>query len=234
MKKTTIIFTLLLSLIVSTSMAETEVIKMTVKKHQFGLRMGTWSNNGTSPPDVIVVPPIDSLSAPTDSLITSIKNVNFYIEGFYAYNIFSSLFTEISFGMVNRGDMQVYSSGTYDFSNVLLYPILLQLKFYPLHTLKSKFQPFIGAGGGVYFGKQNIQFTNNYYTRFYQLQGDSETDFNYTVSGGFDWELRSKFFLDFQVKYMPIKFSNYFVGVKDYSATTITIGIQYKYNNKKK
>ncbi len=227
MKKITILFSLFLSLVVSSVFAETEQQTTTAKKHQVGVRMGVWSNNGATPPSSIVD------MATGDSLTTSINDVNFYIEGFYAYNIRSSWFTEISFGMVNRGDMQYYStSSLYDFSNILLFPILLQLKFYPLLSSNGKFQPFIGAGGGAYFAKQDLQFSNDYYAQY--RNGDSETDFNYTLSGGFDWQFRSNFSLEVQTKYMPITFSNYFIGEKDYSATTITIGLKYKYNNIKK
>lgn len=232
MKKIIIIFTLFLSLAVSTIFAETELDIMTTKKHQVGLRLGTWINNGTTPPPSIVFTPIDTSIASTDSLVTSIKDVNFYVEGFYAYNVHSSWYTEISFGMVNRGEIQYYSTDIYDFSNILLYPILLQLKFYPLQSINSKFQPFIGAGGGIYFGKQNIQFSNDYYAQY--RNSDSETDFNYTLSGGFDWEIRDNFSLELQTKYMPVHFSDYFIGEKDYSATAITIGFKYKYNNIKK
>ena len=226
MKKITILSFLILLLAVSSIFAETEQQTTTTKKHQVGVRLGIWNNSGGTHPSSLV-----DIST-GDSLTISIKDVNFYIEGYYAYNFYSSWFSEISFGMVNRGDMQYYStSSLYDFSNILLFPILLQLKFYPLLSSNGKFQPFIGAGGGVYFAKQSLQFSNDYYAQY--RNSDSETDFNYTLSGGFDWQLRSNFSIEVQTKYMPITFSNYFIGEKDYSATTITIGLKYKYNNKK-
>ncbi len=220
MKKTIILLVLSL-LTVSTIFADSEESINSIRKHQLGLRLGTWSNSGASHATLIPI-------TETDTLRTSINDVNFYLEGFYAYNIYASMFTEISFGIVNRGDIQSSLDGIFELSNVMLNPLLIQLKFFPLLSSNSKFQPFIGAGGGFYFGKQDIQFSNDYYVQY--RNSDSETDLNYTFSGGFDWAIRDNFAIELQGKYMPITFSDYFIGEKDYSATTITIGFKFKLN----
>ena len=225
--KKIILLAILFSLVVSNiSAADTELEAFNTNRHQVGLRLGTWGNNGA----IHDSPLVDG----NDSLIISFKKVTAYIEGFYAYNLFSSIFAEISFGVVNRGDIQYYSLGNYDFSNLLIYPLIVQFKTYPLQNVNSKFQPFVGGGGGFYFAKQDIQFTNDYYAQYYNINGASKTDFNYTISGGFDWLIRENFALELQGKYMPIKFSENFIGERDYSSTTITIGFKYKYNNIKK
>ncbi len=231
MKKIIILTLFSVLLLTSFSFAETEITLLKSKKHQLGVRLGTWSNSGGTHPETAVD---SSSNPPTDSLILSIQDVNFFLEGYYAYNIFSNFYSEISFGMVNRGNIQFYQGSTIDFSNILIYTVLLQVKYYPLLSSTSKFQPFIGAGGGLYLGKQDIQFTNDIYARYYRIRGESETDFNYTLSGGFDWKFNNTFSLDVQTKYMPITFSDYLIGEKDYSATTITIGFKYNYNNNKK
>ena len=230
MKKLIALSLFCIFLLSSYSFAETEITLLSSKKHQVGVRLGTWSNNGGTHPETAV----DSSSIPpTDSLIMSIQDVNFFLEGYYAYNLLSNFYTEISLGMVNRGNIQFLHGNLQDFSNILIYPVLLQVKYYPFLSSSNKFQPFVGAGGGLYFGKQDIQFTNDIYAQYYQIQGESETDFNYTLTGGFDWKFNNTFSLDFQTKYMPITFSDYFIGVKDYSATTITIGFKYNYNSNK-
>lgn len=195
-------------------------------KHQFGGRLGVWINGGETPP-AIIYNPLDS----ADRVVTSIKDANFYIEGFFAYNIFPSAFIEISLGIANRGSVTVFENfgtdTTIDIGNLILYPMLIQFKYYPIASLKSKFQPYFGFGGGLYYGRRDIQLTNNYYTQYYGNFGESESDFNYTLSGGFDWLLNNSLGLDFSIKYMPVNFSNPLVSIKDYKATTVTVGIKY-------
>lgn len=198
------------------------------KTQQVGIRLGVWANNGAKHPALI-------MSTDGQSQVeTSIGDANFYVEGYYAYNLFSSFYGEISFGMVNRGTVKFYYANNFDLGHLLLYPILIQGKVYPLGSTHSRFQPFLGAGGGLYYGRHSIQITTDYYAQYYGLQGDSKSDFNYTLVGGFDWLLGEKTSLELQARYMPINFSDDLIFVKDYKATTITVGFKYRFNKSNK
>lgn len=187
-------------------------------RHQAGVRLGTWVNLGDTPPE--------SISEGGITLETNINNVNFYFEGYFAYNIFSAAYIELSAGIVNRGSVTVRDFYATDVGNLILYPILLQFKYYPFSTLRSKFQPYIAAGGGLYYGRQDVQFTTDPFFDPYR-QGDSETDFNYTLSGGINWVFNRHIALETNIKYMPIKFSENLILVNDYEALAITVGITY-------
>ena len=76
----------------------------------------------------------------------------------------------------------------------------------------SRFQPYAGIGGALYYGKRSIQLTQNYY--YYNFQGESKTDFNYVVSGGVEWYLSQHTGLDIKLTYLPISFSEEFITIK--------------------
>ncbi len=148
-------------------------------------------------------------------------------------------FVQLSFGMVNRGSVTLYDGtlGTTDVGNLMVYPILLQLKLYPLASVPTRLQPYIGAGGGVYYGRRSIQFTNNLFYQYYpdySLNQDTQTDFNYTLSGGVDWLFSNNWAMDLNAKYMPVNFSDPLVTIRDYKALTVAVGIKYLYSPKKK
>ncbi len=215
------------------SESEENPIPTLANKHQLGLRLGTWLNSGETPPSLLT-------DSSTGSIFkTSIKDASFYLEGYFAYHLLPQTFIQFSFGMVNRGSVTYYDGGlgTTDVGNLMVYPILLQLKIYPLASIPSRLQPYFGAGGGFYYGKRSVQFTNNlfsYYYPEYGLNQDSETDFNYTLSGGVDWLLSNTIALDLNASYMPVNFSNPLVTIRDYKAITIAVGVKYLYSPKKK
>ncbi|MFQ5452721.1 MAG: OmpW family outer membrane protein [Candidatus Zixiibacteriota bacterium] len=196
-------------------------------KHQIGIRLGTWVNSGEKPP-LLLVDTIDNTS-----LATSVKDASFYFEGYFAYSLIPHTYVELSLGLVNRGSVTLQENNNTDIGNLLLYPILLQLKLYPIGSFNSKFQPYVTIGGGLYYGKRNVQFTNNRFS-FFKFNEDTETDFNYTLSGGADWLLNNSLALDFNIKYMPINFSKSLVTISDYDAVAITVGIKYLYAKNKK
>lgn len=195
------------------------------RTHQAGVRLGVWVNAGDDPPEFDVSP--DGTAA----LETNIKDVNAYFEGRFAYNVFSKAYLELSIGIVNRGSVTVQDGPFTDIGSLVLYPFLLQFKFYPLSPA-SRLQPYVAAGGGIYHGRQDIQFTtDNIY--FASLNEDNETDINYVLSGGADWYLNNYLALDLNLKYMPINFSNDLVTIRDYEAVSVTIGITYAHGKKK-
>lgn len=211
---------LFLTIFVSMSIAAEDVEKGF--KYTMGIRLGGWSNQGDTPPG-LVVNPDDS----NDFITIDVKSGSFYLEGFFGFLLKRNLELEFSLGITNRGDVTITENGLSDFGQVLIYPILLQAKLYPLANTSSKFQPFVGGGGGLYYGRRNIQITQNYYFTLAQIEGETETDFNIVVLGGFDYKLSDNLALDFTGKYMPIKFSDLLVGEDDYSALTFTAGIKF-------
>jgi len=197
-------------------------------KHQVGIRLGGWVNQGETHPEFLY----DTNS--TASLETSIKSGSFYLEGYYAYRLMPGTWLEFSAGIVNRGSVTIndLDDGFTDIGNLTVYPFLLQLKFYPLAPFNARLQPYVTAGGGLYYGRRSVQITNNAFS-YYGFNDDTETDFNYALGGGLDWLISNKIAIDLNVKYMPINFSNTLVTVRDYDAVTITVGVKYLYAGKK-
>ncbi|KAA3632032.1 MAG: hypothetical protein DWP97_11900 [Calditrichaeota bacterium] len=219
--------------ITSTPFADDEETELPVNisnnSYYAGFRLGTWISSGDTPPPLLYS--ADS----SEQILTDISDANFYAEGYFGYRLTSKLYTEISFGMSNRGTVEVrnFDYNTYDLNNLIVYPILLQLKVYPFGTATSKIQPFIAGGGGIYYGRNTVQLTNDYFYTYRIEQGESATDFNYTIAGGFDYLMSSTLSLELHARYAPIKFPDGLLTVEDYSATTITVGLKYRYNSKK-
>ena len=101
------------------------------RKHQVGIRLGGWINAGDDIPEFAV----DTTSLAI--LETSIKCGSFYFEAYGAYAVLPSTFLELSIGIVNRGSVTIQDGQFQDIGNLVLYPILLQLKWYPFAPLRS-------------------------------------------------------------------------------------------------
>ena len=187
-------------------------------KHQAGIRLGLWSNQGDTPPA--------GGSSGDFSFRTSIADANFYFEAYGALRLFRQLMGELSFGIVNRGSVTLNELDLTDVGNLMVYPLLVRVKFYPLGGLDLKWQPYLSAGGGVFYGRRNVQFTtaSYYYSGF---EEESSTKLSYALGGGVDWPIAQTIALDLDVKYMPIKYSNNLVAVSDYSAFTVAVGVKY-------
>lgn len=190
--------------------------------HQFGLRIGSWVNQGDSPPSMV-----------SDELRTwelDFGSASFYLEGYFGYRFYPESMLEISFGFVNRGDATFVSdigSGDEQYvGNLLIYPILLRARLYPFASVMKKFQPYFTIGGGIYYGRHDIQFTNAAFVSLF-FDEESETDINYTIGGGIDWPLSSAIALEGDVSYKPIQFSEDLATIRDYSALHITVGAKY-------
>jgi outer membrane protein W len=191
------------------------------EKHQAGIRLGVWANNGESPTDSMGV------------FETNFKDASFFFEGYFAYRLAPIVMLELSFGIVNRGSVTFREAGATNVGNVLVHPILLQLKLYPLASLATKFQPYLLAGGGLYYGHRSVQFTTSSDVYYYGLAEQSGTDFNYVLGGGVDWPLSATIGLEVGAKYMPIEFSKRLQTVRDYDAVAFTVGVKYLYSSKK-
>lgn len=190
--------------------------------HQAGIRLGVWGNQGEMPASFGVLPP--------DSLLyrTNFKSASFYFEAYLGLRLIRYAMAEISVGIVNRGDVSASLGGINDIGNITLYPILVRLKLYPLASIASRMQPYVTFGGGLYYGRNNIQFSNDYLAPYRET---SRTNFNLSAGGGVDWPLSRRIALDFQASYMPIKFSGDLFTVRDYSAWTVTVGVKHLFSS---
>ena len=221
---------LLLTLLIATATAaaadRVETEPLFLRQNQAGIRLGVWASQGDQPPDSggISVEGQDAAGY----FSTNIKENAFFFEAFYAYRLNSRFMLEIAGGTANRGSVTISNGNASDVGNLVLYPITVQGRFYPLTSPLLGVYPYATAGFGLYIGRRTVQFTN---ASYYYSNWEEETgfDFDYTVGGGLDWPVASSVGLDLTVKYMPIEFSKSLVAVNDYEALTVTLGIKYLY-----
>lgn len=184
--------------------------------HQAGIRLGVWSNSGQ-------LPASDTIA--TDfAYIADLKDASFYAEAYLGIRVWTPLMVEFAVGMANRGDVTVRSFGYSYYGNISVYPVSVRLKLYPVAAIRSPFQPYLLLGGGLHIGKNNIQFSDDYYAAYNER---SVTDINMEIGGGLDWPLSSRIALDLQANYLPTKFSKEMFGEKDYSGVAVTVGIKW-------
>ena len=217
-------FVLLWGASVSAQDSEPGLIERFSNTHQFGIRLGGWANMGGLPPDTLY----SSIS--TAVLETKLSGANIYFEGFFGYRLNQQLMLELSLGISNRGSVTLTNAGSTNVGSVIIYPILLQMKLYPLSTTASRIQPYFFAGGGLYYGRRSTQISSSGFVS--DLDYESESEFHYTFGGGIDLPLGPSIAADLNVKYMPITFSKKFVALEDYKGISITIGIKYLYSFK--
>lgn len=187
------------------------------RSHQAGIRLGVWVNQGGSPPSEDTVLNFE----------TNFHNANFYFEGYFAYRLHSHFMMEFSVGIVNRGSVTFIEGNATNVGNVLVHPILLQLRFYPLSSLAPKVQPYLVGGGGLYYGRRSVQFTKTSGVYYFGLDEQTGTSFNYTFGGGVDWPIGRTIGLEANLRYMSINFSKGLQTVRDYDALVFTIGVKY-------
>ena len=196
--------------------------------HQAGARLGGWSNRGSDPPD-------RSDMSDGSYYLTDFGSGNFYLEGYLGYRLSRALMLEFSLGIVSRGDVTLVESDTSSsIGTMMIYPILAKLRIYPFGAHTGQFYPYLIAGGGIYYGRHDIQITSGW-TAYYRaaLGQDSETDFNYVLGGGIDWPVASVVALELSAQYMPVKFSSGLIGIRDYSSLTVTVGAKYMFKSMK-
>ena len=197
------------------------------RQHQAGIRIGIWGNRGDTPGQ--------NLPGDISTAGEEFNDANFYFEGLLGLRISTSLVAELSVGIVNRGEAILQDGNTNYVGNLLIYPVLVKLKFYPLSGLAPKFHPYLLLGGGVYHARHDIQFATGGSASFRPfLEENSETSFNFVAGAGVDWPLASVIALEFNAQYMPIKQSTALIGVDDWSSLTFTVGVKYLYRSKDK
>lgn len=192
--------------------------------HQAGIRIGAWTNSGDSPPKY------DSNGSST--VTTDFKGGAFYFEAYFGYRFSPYFVGELSFGLFNRGDVNLRDDVLLDqfYGNLLVYPLIARAKLYPLGKSKSNLQPYLTAGGGFYYAHHNIQFyqSNVIFTGF---NTKSATSFEYTLGGGFDLPIASKIALELNGAWMPLKFSKNIISIRNYDGLAITLGVKYLFSN---
>jgi opacity protein-like surface antigen len=187
--------------------------------HQMGIRIGGWANLGDDPPST-------GLSG---NFKSTIHSGSAYGEAFLAWKLFNGGFAEVDLGAVNRGRVTLVENGQQYIGNLLVTPLLLQCRYYPVMGQNAKIFPFLTAGGGVYFGRRSVQFsTNSYASTYGGFNDDSQSELNYVVGGGIDYRVSRSIALELQSKYMPIHFRQLAL-VENYTALTITFGVKYLY-----
>lgn len=193
-----------------------------VRSHQAGVRLGGWSNLGSSPQDSVSVNAFAYY-------LTDFKSASFYLEGYFALRLNRWLVGEASLGVVSRGDVTLRDEdiGESRIGSLLVYPILLKAKLYPTGVIGGRFHPYFLIGGGLYYGRHDVQIVSTSSAFYSAFDEDSETAFDYVIGGGIDWPLSSRVGLDLNVQYQPIEFSNGLIDVRDYSSLTITVGVKY-------
>ncbi|MFH1686385.1 MAG: hypothetical protein ABIE70_02550 [bacterium] len=196
------------------------------RQNQAGVRLGVWNHGGADVPDSIGITVNDEATG--GSVMTNLKSASFYLEGFYLYRFNAMLAMEFAGGTINRGSVTITdSSGRSDIGNLILYPITVQARYFPL-VLGGKIHPWVSGGIGMYVGRRTVQFTDSPYFDSNWKQ-ETEVDFTYVLSAGFDWPLADQVGLDFQTKFMPINFDKRLLTINDYSAIAVTVGIKYLY-----
>jgi opacity protein-like surface antigen len=196
--------------------------------HQAGARLGGWSNQGSNPPPRLDLPD-------GGYYLTDFGSSNFYLEGFLGYRLNRALMLEFSLGIVSRGDVTLIESDSgSSIGTMQIYPILAKLRIYPFGAHTGQFYPYLMAGGGIYYGRHDIQITTGASAYYRAALGqDSETDFNYVLGGGIDWPVASVVALELSAQYMPVEFSGDLIGIRDYSSLTVTVGAKYLFKSMK-
>lgn len=194
-------------------------------QHQAGIRLGGWANLGDTPKT--------SQTNGSTSYEIDFKGGAFLFEGFAGIRFSSALIGELSLGIMNRGDVNIVDGTDQYFGNLLVYPLLLKAKVYPFGKTGSRLQPYLTAGGGIYYAKYDIQYYKSDIL-FSGFNTQSATSVEYTLGGGVDLPLASMIGLDFNVAYMPLKFSKDMITIRNYDGLAITLGVKYLFTSLRK
>ena len=220
-----------LFLLVVTGAAQTvDPAELFGKQHQAGVRIGVWSNHGDLPGD--------TSSEGNSYFLSDIGSGSFHFEAFAAYRISRLLVGELSVGVVNRGSVQQQirdlGGTTNYFGNLILYPILAKIKTYPFKQGLGSLNPYLIVGGGICYARHDLfaASSESFYSGY--LEEESAVSGSLVFGGGVDRPLASVIGLDFQVEYISVGFSEGMFRAKDWSGLTVTVGVKYLFEPKKK
>jgi opacity protein-like surface antigen len=133
-----------------------------------------------------------------------------------------------STGSCYRGETRYSDPDGYYWKRVTIYPFTAELKYYPLHLEKSKWQPYLDGGAGLISGTEILRFGE--YSGPLLLLGsttDTYLTFGWHAGGGVDIVLSKSFALGVDFKYRVVRFGDEVGGMKDYSGPEATLGISY-------
>ncbi|UCC43867.1 MAG: hypothetical protein JSU65_12225 [Candidatus Zixiibacteriota bacterium] len=229
-KYMTVALSVFLLLVVTATAQAVDPAVLFGKQHQAGVRIGAWANLGDLP--------LKEDSVGSSSFISDIGSGSFHFEAFAAYRISRLLVGELSVGIVNRGSVQLkytdLGGTTSYFGNLILYPILVKLKAYPLRQGLGRLNPYLTGGGGISYARHDLfaASSESYFPGY--LEEESAVSGSLVLGGGADWPLASVVGLDFQVQYIGVRFSNGMFETKDWTGLTVTVGVKYLFESKKK
>jgi hypothetical protein len=186
-----------------------------------GLRLGLWADESNEKP-------VDNITIDADLPATS-----FFTEFFYDFRLMRMVMLELSMGIASRGDAVVREADDKYIGSINLYPLLAQLKISPLSGRSRTVCPFILGGGGVVWGRQNIDYITSA-DPFYNPDrvNNTETVFIGVVGGGVDFAISEQIGLNFSAKYLPISFKGSLAGVKEYTGISFAVGVAYYLHKK--
>jgi len=185
-----------------------------------GLRLGLWAD--------------ESNEKPNDTTIDAdFPSTSFFTEFFYDFRLMRMVMVELSMGIASRGDAVIRKADDKYIGSINLYPLLAQLKISPLSGRSRTVCPYILGGGGVVWGRQNIDYITSadpYYNP--GRVNNTETAFIGVVGGGVDFALSEQIGLNFSAKYLPISFRGSLAGVKEYTGISFAVGVAYYLHKK--
>lgn len=189
---------------------------LAAKYSMAGLRLGMWVDQGEAGP----------VSGAT--FHAELTDAGFYTEFFLDYRLIRQLMLEISMGIASRGDAVIVYADDSLFGTINLYPLLVQMKVLPLAGKSRQLNPFLIGGGGVVWGRQNIEIIYSS-DLFYDPDAANRTEYDFigVLGGGVDIALSEQLGLNITAKYHPITFGNTLVGVKEYTGIAVSVGIAY-------
>lgn len=200
------------------------------RQNQVGIRLGAWISTGDDVPRETFTDPGSGESVEAD-----IATGSFIAEAFYCYRAWPNVAFEFSFGLSNRGDVISITptpvGDIRDIGTLNVYPILLQVRLYAPLNFGSRMQFYVSGGGGVYYGRNSIQISNDIYNS--QFRESSDTDLNFVAGAGFDYVLADQFALGLNAKYMPISFDDELLRTSDWSAATVAVSVMYLFTRQK-
>lgn len=179
-----------------------------------GVRIGFWS----AP---------EAKNVETDLFWEEVPVTERYLELFLSSGLKKRFSREISLGLYWRGETELYDIDpktrikyTLYYHKVVLLPISLGFKFYPLSPVKnSRWHPYIGAGVGLVLGIEK------YYSEYWGNYSNISPTFGWHVGGGIEFKLSQSIVIGADFKYRGVNFREEIGGLKDYSGPGATLGL---------
>jgi len=185
--------------------------------YMIGIRFGFWN--------AVKAKNIESFS---DQEITS-KVAAPYGEFYISSGLKKGFAIELSLGSCYRGETRYHDSYGYYWKRINIYPFSVQLKFYPLSTIKkSRWQPYTDVGVAFVSGVEDLR-VGEYVGPSILTEDLTNTfsTFGWHAGLGLDFILSRLIVLGVDFKYRGVNFNDKIGGLKDYSGPQATLGLSY-------